>query len=345
MHVSSAQRRDPRRLLNDRLQTHALDARNIAPVVLVRFDYQVFVRAPAHELVRPGPNRLTCDNFRSARGPLRCDNRGMEAGQPRQQGRIRRAGDDVDGVLIDNFDILNNRVGTTRIARSLIAQRPQDAVSNSFGIERLTIVERHTLAQLELHRQIVNPLPLGRTHRRDRQQIPLEHDERLIHMPELILGNCGNVALWIQAMPGKLTRAPGHDQLFRLGPRWLAGRRVVKGAHVHSANTFRAGGRCVFLVVFLVLRLFFFLFVIVVIRYRRRIRSRGWWLRCYRFVIIIVVATTGGQERRRKQRRGPTEENTPADAQIKQFVPNIDSVFRHAWFLLLPPKPSRCQLR
>ena len=142
------------------------------------------------------------------RRPLRRNHRHREAGHAQQQGRIRLRRLDVDGVFVDDVNIGDSSVGASGVSIVGRVERSHDAELRGLAIELFAVVELHALAQLELEGQIVKALPLRCQQRLHGRQVTIDINQRLVHVPELALGDGADVGLRVEPLAHKLGSSP-----------------------------------------------------------------------------------------------------------------------------------------
>src|SRR5262249_2212653 len=109
--------------------------------------------------------------------------------------------------------------------RGLRADDVCDAVLDGLGVEGIAVVELDAVAQLELHRQVVNSLPFDRELRLDRLQVRAELHQAFVDVAEAALVDRAAVDLRVEAVARWELLGPVGDLYLPIGRCRGAGRR------------------------------------------------------------------------------------------------------------------------
>ena len=146
------QGRDPGGGFRDEAERDALDLGLPPPVVRVGLERDPVPLHPLDELERAGPDRVRGEVVPLLLDVLRRqhdDAPAARVGHPGEEHRERPLAHDVDGVLVDDLDLLHR--GQRRLGAGLrVVQLALDAELDGLGVEGLPVVELHAAAELEL---------------------------------------------------------------------------------------------------------------------------------------------------------------------------------------------------
>ena len=153
--LAASQGGHSREIVRDGLPDHPLDLGHPAPVGGVRLQHHPVVLHPLHELVGPGAHRLDRERLPvHLLDVLRREHLPPVAREALHQDRVRLAGDDVDRVGVHHVGALDGAEAAVDLVHAL-GDQAVDGELHRVGVERLAVVELHSLPQLELPRRVV----------------------------------------------------------------------------------------------------------------------------------------------------------------------------------------------